>query len=57
MLYILILFQVPDIRMSIVLPQLKQIFPDHEDSQLQSALENANFNLTSATEIILGQGG
>lgn len=57
MLYILILFQVPDIRMSIVLPQLKQIFPDHEDSQLQSALENANFNLISATEIILGQVG
>ena len=43
--------------MSMVLPQLKQIFPDHENAQLQSALHSSNFNLPIATDIILGQEG
>jgi hypothetical protein len=50
------LFQIPDIRLSIALPQMKQVFPDHEDSQLQLALQTANFNITTATEIILDGG-
>ena len=52
----IILLQVPDIRLSIVLPQLKQIFPNHEDSQLQTILHDVNYNVAAATELILRQG-
>ena len=42
--------------MTITLLQFQQIFADHEENLLRSALETSNFDVDNANNIILGQG-
>jgi hypothetical protein len=51
-----IIFQMPDIRMSMHMPLLKQLFPNKDDSILQSALQDADFDLKGAAEIVVAGG-
>ena len=42
--------------MSMHMPLLKQLFPNKEDSILQSALQDTDFDLQCAAEIVLSGG-
>ena len=45
-----------DIRMSMHMTLLKQLFPNKDDSILQSALQDTDFDLDCAAEIVLAGG-